>query len=428
MHNSLSRLFHKETHLLSHVEGLRALSAFRVMLTHIIWFGAYFYPLNKYLELLKTPSIKLIHVPSVLLDSFFVISGLVIAYSLFEPYKKNGTFDIKDFFIRRGARIIPLYLLTLIISIPLYFENIQNLWTNLLFINNHLTFTSQYAAWTWAIAVEVQFYVLFAAIMWLVSKKIIGVRICQILALGFFLMPFFIIPFIIEHHHYYHLKPFSFVLTHPDFSVYLDIGFDKFYIRSSAILYGVLSAYLLSYHRERLHASLQRFSYLQINVITLALVSILIIIFANDPIRFLDRSPTVWQTSTYWVFLIQHQLFALSLGALLLLADAPKGLLMSGFVKLLNSYLLRFLGRLSYTTYMIHPIIFIFGYQYFFSTHSNLSSTQYVLDGFWLILFTYLLAIPCYLLLECPAMESIKRRWQLRETNKEGVSSALTPS
>lgn len=428
MRDMISKLFRQDDNYFSHVEGLRSLSAFRVMLTHIVLFGAFFYPQAQYLEFLKQPLLKLIHMPSVLLDSFFVISGLVIAYSLIKLYKKEGEINLFDFYVRRFARIIPLYILTIIISIPLYFGNIENLWANILFINNHLTLPSQYAAWTWAIAVEVQFYLLFGAIMWLVSKKIIGRQICYLIALFFFLLPFIIIPLVIEQHHYYYLKPLSFVLSHSDSWTYFDLGFDKFYIRCSAILYGVLSAYIFVYHREKLHALLQRFSSLQINLITLTLVAILIFIFTNDPIRYLAQSTPTWQTNAYWALLIQHQLFGLVLSSVLLLADAPKGILMLGLVKLLNSFVLRFLGRLSYTTYMIHPVVFLIGYPLFFMTHSTVSANHYVLHGFWLILITYLLAIPCYLFVECPAMENIKKRWLLRTSDKKGVSVELTPS
>jgi peptidoglycan/LPS O-acetylase OafA/YrhL len=262
--------------------------------------------------------------------------------------------------------------------------------------------------------------------MWLLSKKIIGKKMCQTLVIGFFLMPFIIIPFIIIHYQYYYLSRLSSVLTTKESWFYLDIGFDKLYIRSGPILYGLITAYFLVYHKDKLQDFIKRLSTTYVSAISVLLFATLYFVLVNDPIRFFEKSMDVWQTSTYWGLLIQHHLFALALCLLLLLANAPKGIIMVTAVKILSSVVLRPLGRLSYTTYMIHPVVFLLGYSVFFATHTSVSALDYVQQGLWLILITYLLAIPCHLLIEHPALK-IKNWRDIFFSSLQGTSKEPTP-
>lgn len=50
-------------------------------------------------------------------DLFFVISGFLISNLLFSELDKNGRIDLFRFFIRRGLKIYPLFLLLLILTL-----------------------------------------------------------------------------------------------------------------------------------------------------------------------------------------------------------------------------------------------------------------------------------------------------------------------
>jgi peptidoglycan/LPS O-acetylase OafA/YrhL len=407
----IQRLYRKDPNLLGHIEGLRALAAFRVMLYHVAVFGVIFFEKKQYLEMLKNSIFKIALATSPLLDTFFVISGLVIGSSLIKEYKDYGKVNLYEFFVRRCARVYPLYLAAIVISFLFFYNNFQNVWANILQVNNILPVQKQYMIWTWSLAVDFQFYVILSLVMWLLSKKFIGKKICYSLALGFFLLPFVITALQISSLHYYHFTNEAFLLSGREFWQYFDMGFDKIYVRSSPILYGVITGYLLVYHQDKLQDILQRVSKGYISLLCIGLLVIMISLLANDPIWFTSDAEVVWQTSTYWVIVIQRAIFALTLCLLLILAHMPKGIIVSGLVRILSLPLLRPFGRLSYTTYIIHPIVIVPGYLIFFLTHPAMTAAVYFQQGLWLIFLTYLLAVPCYLFIEQPAMDYLKEKW-----------------
>ena len=52
---------------------------------------------------------------------FFVLSGFLITYLLFEEKEKTGIIAIKEFYLRRILRIWPLYFLVLLLASIVYF-------------------------------------------------------------------------------------------------------------------------------------------------------------------------------------------------------------------------------------------------------------------------------------------------------------------
>lgn len=117
-------------------------------------------------------------------DMFFVLSGFLIAGILMQNVDKKNYFSI--FYIRRSARILPLYLaLCFAFYLLLRYDPdaIYNTYKRHLPIWSYLTFTQNffYAArqrfadpWmdvTWSLAVEEQFYVFFSFLIYITKKK-----------------------------------------------------------------------------------------------------------------------------------------------------------------------------------------------------------------------------------------------------------------
>jgi len=161
------------------LNGLRALAAISVMLSHVFQntFGNW-----------GIPTIKL-----PLFDGgvtlFFVISGFLITYLLLHEKSKTQTINIKYFYVRRILRIWPIYYLIILISIIILYlkgqsgEIIQsNLWYYIFFTAN-IPFLSasgiSLIVHYWSLGVEEQFYMFWP---WLV--KVSGKKILYI-ALGF---------------------------------------------------------------------------------------------------------------------------------------------------------------------------------------------------------------------------------------------------
>jgi peptidoglycan/LPS O-acetylase OafA/YrhL len=117
-------------------------------------------------------------------DLFFVLSGFLIGGILLRNKKSKHYFGV--FYIRRAARIIPLYILLLIgFGLVLYFhppsirETYKHhlpFWSYLTFTQNfyYATFPNFIDPWvdvTWSLAVEEQFYIFLSILIKNISRR-----------------------------------------------------------------------------------------------------------------------------------------------------------------------------------------------------------------------------------------------------------------
>ncbi|MBN8702560.1 MAG: acyltransferase [Bacteroidetes bacterium] len=106
-------------------------------------------------------------------DLFFVLSGFLISVQLFLPIKLNQAIPIKQFFLKRFFRIIPLYLVVVCIYFCMPFfrekENLPPLWKFLTFTQNIGLDLNAFGAFShaWSLCVEEHFYLLFPFILFL---------------------------------------------------------------------------------------------------------------------------------------------------------------------------------------------------------------------------------------------------------------------
>lgn len=135
------------------LDGLRGLSILIVILAH---FG-----INHFLK-----PYSLFIDSSIGVHIFFVLSGFLITTLLIKEKIKNGRISLKQFYIRRILRIIPvsyLFLSTLIILNFCYQLKIEPLdfIASFLFLKNLPIGNSVFTAHLWSLAVEEQFYLTF---------------------------------------------------------------------------------------------------------------------------------------------------------------------------------------------------------------------------------------------------------------------------
>lgn len=419
-----NQLYRQDPNYFNHIEGLRAIAAFWMILYHIAIFAPIFVPLSEFTKLFEHPFFKIALSTSVSLDIFFVISGLVIGYALIKELKDTGAVDLTRFFVRRCARVYPLYLVVIVFCGLLSSPTFHNAWANILQINNFIPIQQQHIPWAWSLAIDFQFYALFSIILWLISKNFLGKNACYTLALVVLIMPI-VSTFLLIHVH--NLRPFSpnfYNLRHKESWDYLNMGFTQLTVRSGPFLYGVLTAYLLVHHKNKLQQWLQNIRKSAINLLSISLLILIFFLLANDPIWFLNQTKATWQTSTQWTLLIQRNIFSLLLCMLLLLAEFPKGIVITLFLKILNSALWRPFGQLTFTTYMIHPIVIRIGYVIFFALHKTTTAVEYWKFALWLVPVIYLISIPLYLFIEQPAMDYLKQKLRRPKRQKEQLALA----
>jgi peptidoglycan/LPS O-acetylase OafA/YrhL len=145
------------------LNGLRFFAAFSVMLYH--FFGK---------DIING------HYGVVL---FFVLSGFLITYLLFEEKDKLGVIEIKKFYFRRILRIWPLYYFVfLLASILFYISNepassyLQSLPYYLFFLPNVafvLDLSINYAIVLWSVGSEEQFYLVWPHLIKQFSPKLL---------------------------------------------------------------------------------------------------------------------------------------------------------------------------------------------------------------------------------------------------------------
>lgn len=117
-------------------------------------------------------------------DLFFVLSGFLISSILMQNAGTSNYFKV--FYIRRSARILPLYLLVLIgfgcvlhinpRGLQSTFDDHLPIWSYLTFTQNFLyglreSFSDPWLDVTWSLAIEEQFYIFLSLLIWKTSRR-----------------------------------------------------------------------------------------------------------------------------------------------------------------------------------------------------------------------------------------------------------------
>ncbi|HEX4156618.1 MAG TPA: acyltransferase [Acidobacteriaceae bacterium] len=105
-------------------------------------------------------------------DLFFVLSGFFIGSQLWRELDKTGTISFKNFVIRRGLRIWPLYFFIFIcvsLLLPGLAAAKQHGWSDLVFLTNYLPHGIVLGGWS--LCTEEQFYLLAPAALLLIGAR-----------------------------------------------------------------------------------------------------------------------------------------------------------------------------------------------------------------------------------------------------------------
>lgn len=165
---------------LPNLNGLRAISVVLVLLGHAtsmqLYFGGY-----KFTDWLWIPT-------KVGVAMFFCISGILISYLLDEERKRTGDIDIKQFYVRRAARIWPLYFLVVIPAILLNFVAAPSFHTNMVWLDYVLAFLilpgfanmPQFAGPTWSIGIEETFYWIYPLMVRNLSTRNLAIALLAV--------------------------------------------------------------------------------------------------------------------------------------------------------------------------------------------------------------------------------------------------------
>ncbi|XP_059352860.1 nose resistant to fluoxetine protein 6-like isoform X2 [Daphnia carinata] len=162
------------------LNGMRVLSTTWIVLYHS-YYQAIINPMYNPLTFLKDALEWQLHGvlnATIAVDTFFLMSGLLVTYSLMRELDRNkGRFNIGLFYLHRFLRLTPVYAIILgfIATLLVYlgsgpnWENVRylslacrwNWWNNLLYVNNYVvTYPLECMGETWYLACDMQMFLL----------------------------------------------------------------------------------------------------------------------------------------------------------------------------------------------------------------------------------------------------------------------------
>lgn len=257
LRGNLTTLWHRPPRNLPAVDGLRALSMFWVMATHVFLALSVYvdYPSFRSLVLRLPPYVSWIWHGEKALDTFFVISGFLIGGALLAEHRTTGSIDVRRFYLRRYLRLSPTYAVALLLVWATGLESATKtrfIWANLLYVNNFLTCDKMFMDWTWSLAVEEQFYMLlpvFLVAAFFRTRHKAGL-LAALFAASFAVRGLFVAlhPHIVSTSFAHH-----FFRNSPAFSCeYFESVYDNLYTRFGPFVVGLTLAHVHLHHGHRL--------------------------------------------------------------------------------------------------------------------------------------------------------------------------------
>jgi peptidoglycan/LPS O-acetylase OafA/YrhL len=285
----------------------------------------------------------------------FLFSGFLLSYLLLRELKLRGNIDLRDFYVRRAARIVPLYL----VGLAFYALIGKWSWTDLLF--NLLFISKLVDARTiipvgWSLEVLVQSFLILPV----VALVFIRSRIPVILALAAIAVSLFARYLaLVEDPESYRI-PIHMLLSGfetPDTidDLYYHLGY-----RATPFLLGFLMAYFVVYKE----ALIERVFGSKLALVLILPLSVVIIVAASflpvqDPSSWLyavtDERFTLW----YWV--MQRFVFAIGICLLSLVFWHSSSRLFGPLIKLASWRMWHSVAENIYSIYLFHPVFLIPG-------------------------------------------------------------------
>ncbi|XP_065676583.1 nose resistant to fluoxetine protein 6 isoform X2 [Hydra vulgaris] len=351
------------------INGIRVISMSWVVLGHCYYFLHNVSTDNLHaslVNLINTFSFQAISNAYVSADTFFLMSGFLVAYVSIKKMDKKGEINLLLFYLHRLFRVTPTYilvifiyssLLPILINGPVTFKFKEKIamcqkywWTNLLYINNFYPKVQKMCLeWSWYLSNDMQFYFISPIFLYLMLRyKRIGA-----LTGGFGILSCMIITISLTA--YYHIPQIPSLNDHVHKgNIFNDYIYLKPYTRFTPYLVGLLLGHIISRDIKiiKYNGIKLAFAWIVAFGIGLAVVYGPYIVIQNNNGKFGEvaniiysaLSKLLWAVAVSWVIYACH----CNLG---------------GFVnRFLSWNVFLPISRLTFGVYLVHPLVLLFFY------------------------------------------------------------------
>jgi peptidoglycan/LPS O-acetylase OafA/YrhL len=403
----LASIFVREDNRHATLDGVRAITILLMVMFHVL-FGI--------VVLLKKNGIEhldafIAHFPRYLgwlwqsqgSDPLFILCGLLVSTALFREYDKNHRLAIGEFYVRRLMRVLPLFLLALLLMLPSDSDNLGFLWSNLLFISNQVPHHRPIVPVGWSLEVQMQFYFLlpfFILLLYIIPWRI---AFLVVVILASFAWRYWQV----SHNPIIYETPFYQILYDKEFASLLATTlYYNIDVRIGSFLLGILVAYVYQYYATTIKDFLSK--YLFINAVLLIVAITLIVFSLSLPIEnryswYYENYNPEWEK---FFLAFDRYLYSIGLSLLVFLALCPVGITktVAWFLSLRIWYPV---AQLIFSIYLFHFVFIIMGAAFTFKTldrHSivHVETYQVFAVFFWTVVFTLLFSVFVHIYVEKP--------------------------
>ena len=318
-------------------------------------------------------------------DLFFVLSGYLISSLIIKEYRKTGSLNLYNFYIRRARRLLPVvyFMITVGLVVMVLFNEVllrkshldaifgyiysSNWW----YIFHKLDYFDSFGAQSpfkhlWSLAIEEQFYMIFPLLFLLVNRKKKSKDGTYKLNKNFlYVVLGLILVSLIAHILLFDINNISRIYFGTD-------------TRAFSLLVGVVGAIL--YPMERLHAKVTPQQNMIYSVVSLVSIATLITVMIY--------------TSEYNTLLYRGGFLLVAiLGLIVIISSGKQHTLMS---RLLSFKPVVFIGKISYSLYLWHfPVLVL-------TTPVSEIGNPNIIFVILRVILTFILATASYVFVETP--------------------------
>jgi len=168
------------------LDSIRGLAALFVLLSHS--FGVFAWP-DSYFDTASWPFVSILFNGKEAVAMFFVLSGFLITTLLLQEFARTGSFNLRQFYMRRVLRLAPALLAMLIVLCCLSFvlfdpklahRNLRVALIAFFYASNWVKALSEdglgAVAHTWSLSAEEQFYIVWPLLLLLLLRASKSIR------------------------------------------------------------------------------------------------------------------------------------------------------------------------------------------------------------------------------------------------------------